>query len=118
MTYACSFCGTSRPPSPRVDDDVDVDVQEVDKLWASVESTRADLAPRKKFAFRTKTKTSGKSKSTSKSNNKRNNDAPNGEEAAAAAVRQRAAAGEAEDEAEEQDKGKDQDTVPRGGVGE
>eukprot|EP00903_Cladosiphon_okamuranus_P012715 g11887.t1 len=45
--------------------------EEVDKLWASVESTRAELAPRKKFAFRTrKTKTSSKNrnKSTSKSN--------------------------------------------------
>lgn len=36
--------------------------QEVDKLWASVESTRAELAPRKKFAFRNKTKSTGRRK--------------------------------------------------------
>ncbi|CAM9976902.1 unnamed protein product [Pylaiella littoralis] len=37
--------------------------EEVGKLWASVESTRAELAPRKKFAFRSKSKTnSSKSK--------------------------------------------------------
>lgn len=32
-------------------------IQEVGRLWASVESTRAELAPRKRFAFRSKAKT-------------------------------------------------------------
>ncbi|CAM9829124.1 unnamed protein product, partial [Hapterophycus canaliculatus] len=36
--------------------------EEVDKLWASVESTRAELAPRKKFAFRNKSKDKGRRK--------------------------------------------------------
>ncbi|CAB1101520.1 unnamed protein product [Ectocarpus sp. CCAP 1310/34] len=34
--------------------------EEVGRLWASVESTRAELAPRKRFAFRSKAKAKGR----------------------------------------------------------
>lgn len=50
-------------------------VQEVDRLWAVVESTRADLAPRKKFAFRTKTKTKTKARAGGNSVDKNNTEA-------------------------------------------
>eukprot|EP00752_Nemacystus_decipiens_P005588 g5057.t1 len=51
--------------------------EEVDRLWASVESTRAELAPRKKFAFRSKTKT--KTKAIGQSMRKSNAEADGGQ---------------------------------------
>lgn len=80
------------PPPPAL--------QEVDKLWASVESTRAELAPRKKFSFR--------SKSKSKSKNNTSNGAE-AAEAAAEEVRRGASAAEAEERQSKEDEG----TVPR-----
>lgn len=84
-------------------------IQEVDKLWASVESTRAELAPRKKFAFRSKSKSKSKTSGKSKSN------ASGGAEEA---VRLGVSACETEADAEEgqakKAQGGDTGAVPRG----
>lgn len=88
-------------------------MQEVDKLWASVESTRAELAPRKKFAFRNKSKTNNKTKTSGEKKS-------NGSNKAEAEVRRGVATGGAEGEAGAgagaDERQAEEDTVPGAGV--